>query len=49
MERKLFIRVAHDWEVNVFISFFNLLYSYRVRREGEDKLWLPYPKMGVRC
>jgi hypothetical protein len=26
-----FVRVAHDWEVDVFASFFNLLYSIRVR------------------
>jgi hypothetical protein len=31
--------VAHDWEVDVLASFFNLLYSYRVRWEGENKLW----------
>lgn len=34
-----FIKATHDWEVDVFTSFFNLLYSYRMRREGEDKLW----------
>jgi hypothetical protein len=34
-----FIRAAHNWDVDVFTSFFNLLYSYRVRWEGEDKLW----------
>ena len=38
--------MAHDWEVNVFTSFFNLLYSYRVRREGEDKLWWVPSKNG---
>ena len=25
-----FVRVTHDWEVDVFASFFNLLYSVRV-------------------
>lgn len=34
-----FIRATHNWEVDVFASFFNLLYSYRVRREGEGKIW----------
>ncbi len=29
-----FIRFVHDWEV----SFFNVLYSARVGREGEDRL-----------
>jgi hypothetical protein len=33
-----FIRAAHDWEMDVFALFFNLLYLYRVRREDEDKL-----------
>jgi hypothetical protein len=36
------IREAHDWEVDVFASFFNLLHSFRMRQEGEDKLrWVP--------
>jgi hypothetical protein len=34
-----FIRAVHEWEVDVFASLFNLLYSYRVRRKDEDKLW----------
>ena len=34
-----FVRVAYDWEVDVFVSFFNLLYSVRVRRGGDDKIW----------
>jgi hypothetical protein len=34
-----FFRAACDWEVNVLASFFTLLYSIRVRREGKDKLW----------
>jgi hypothetical protein len=29
-----FIRAAHDWEVDVFTLFFNLLYSLRLRQEG---------------
>jgi hypothetical protein len=44
-----FIRAAHDWEVDVFASFFNLLYSYRVRREDEDKLWWVLQKKGCSC
>lgn len=40
-----FVRAAHDWKVDVFALFFNLLYSLRVRREGEDKLcWIPSKK-----
>jgi hypothetical protein len=31
--------VAHDWEVDILASFFTLLYSIRVRSEGDDKLW----------
>jgi hypothetical protein len=34
-----FFRVAHDWEVDVLVSFFTLLYSTRVDHEGEDQLW----------
>lgn len=34
-----FIWAAHDWEVEVLASFFTLLYSIRVQREGKDKLW----------
>jgi hypothetical protein len=34
-----FIRVAHDWEADVLASFFTLLYSIRVGREGEDQPW----------
>jgi hypothetical protein len=42
-----FARAAYDWEVDVFASFFNLLYSVRVRRDDVDKLWWsPPPKTG---
>ncbi|XP_059462221.1 uncharacterized protein LOC132191291, partial [Corylus avellana] len=34
-----FSRGAHDWEVDVFASFFQLLHSARVRRGCEDRLW----------
>jgi hypothetical protein len=34
-----FIRATHDWDVEVLASFFTLLYSIRVRSEGDDKLW----------
>jgi len=34
-----FIRAAHDWEVDVLTSFFTLLYSTSLDRDGEDKLW----------
>jgi hypothetical protein len=38
----IFIRAAHDWEVEVFTSFFDLLYCYRLRQGGEDELrWVP--------
>jgi hypothetical protein len=35
-----FAREAHDWEVDVFASFFQILDSVIVRRGGEEKLWL---------
>ena len=39
------IEVAHDWELDFFISFFNLLYSLRLRPGGEGKLcWVPSKK-----
>jgi hypothetical protein len=31
-----FIKAAHNWEIDVLDLFFNLLYSIRVRQEGED-------------
>jgi hypothetical protein len=34
-----FIRAAHDWEVDVLASFFTLLYSNSLDRDGKDKLW----------
>jgi hypothetical protein len=40
-----FIRVAYDWEVDIFASFFNLLYSFSVSRGVEDKLcWVPFKR-----
>lgn len=37
-----FIKVAHDWEVEAFAMFFNLLYSSKAIQGGEDKLcWIP--------
>jgi hypothetical protein len=38
----LFTQPVHDWEVEVVSSFFELLYSQRVRHGGEDILcWIP--------
>jgi hypothetical protein len=34
-----FIREAHDWEVDDFVSFFQALHSVKVSRGSEDKLW----------
>jgi hypothetical protein len=33
-----FISLVHNWEVEVLASFYSLLYSQKLRREGEDKL-----------
>jgi hypothetical protein len=41
-----FARAAHDWEVDVFASFYKILYSARVRRESEDKMWWVPSKRG---
>lgn len=32
------IRTSYNWDVDVFASFFYLLYSLRLRYGGEDKL-----------
>lgn len=33
---------VHDWEVEIVSDFFELLYSPRVRQEGENKMcWIP--------
>ena len=34
-----FFLLVHDWELEVLASFYTLLYSHRMRREGEDKIW----------
>jgi hypothetical protein len=40
-----FLRAAHDWEADLFTSFFNLLYSLRLRRGGENRLcWVPFKR-----
>jgi hypothetical protein len=31
-----FVGAAHDWEVNIFASFFRVLYLGKVRLESED-------------
>jgi hypothetical protein len=34
-----FIRKTHDWELEVFASFLQVLHSVRVRQGCEDRLW----------
>ena len=34
-----FAKAAHNWEVDVFASFFRVLYLARMRQEREDRLW----------
>jgi hypothetical protein len=37
-----FIRVAHDWELESFDSFFSLLYTLKTHsREVDNLLWTP--------
>jgi hypothetical protein len=31
-----FFQLVHDWELEVLASF---LYSHKMSREGEDKIW----------
>jgi hypothetical protein len=33
------VREAHDWEVDVFASFFQVLHSAIVSRSRADRLW----------
>jgi hypothetical protein len=42
-----FSREAHDWEVDVFISFFQVVLSVMVRGGGGDRLWWVSSKRGL--
>jgi hypothetical protein len=42
-----FVREAHDWEVDVFASFFQVLHSSRVNRDRADRLWWVSSKKGL--
>jgi hypothetical protein len=42
-----FVRAAHDWEVDVFASFFQVLHSASVRRGCVDQLWWVPAKRGL--
>jgi hypothetical protein len=38
----LITQPVHNWEVEVVSRFFEMLYSHKVRCEGEDKIcWIP--------
>jgi hypothetical protein len=40
-----FLKAAHNWKVDVFTLFFNLLYPFRLRQSSEDKLcWVHFKK-----
>jgi hypothetical protein len=41
-----FIRATHNWDMNVFVLFFILLYSLRLRREVKTSFLEPPPKEG---
>jgi hypothetical protein len=41
-----FSKEAHDWEVEVFASFFQVLHSTRVRQGVADRLWWISSKRG---
>jgi hypothetical protein len=34
------LRYVHDWEVDLVIAIFDLLYSLKLRQGGEDSVWL---------
>jgi hypothetical protein len=39
--------VAHDWEVGVFASFFQVLHLVKVSRDRADRLWWVSFKKGL--
>jgi hypothetical protein len=43
----VFIRLIHDWEVEILASFYNCLYSLKLRGVGEDKLWWIHSSKGA--
>jgi len=42
-----FSREVHDWEIDVFAFFFQVLHSVSVRRGNEDRLWWVSSKKGL--
>jgi hypothetical protein len=42
-----FVREAHDWEVGVFASLFQVLHSAMVSRDCADRLWWVSSKKGL--
>jgi hypothetical protein len=42
-----FVRKTHDWEVDVFASFFQMLHSAMVSRDRADRLWWACSKKGL--
>jgi hypothetical protein len=42
-----FVREAHDWEVDDFVSFSQALHLVKVSRGSEDKLWWVSSKKGL--
>jgi hypothetical protein len=42
-----FAREVHDWKVDVFASFFQVLHSVKVRRGSKDQLWWISSKKGL--
>jgi hypothetical protein len=42
-----FVRAAHDWEVEVFASFFQVLYAVKVNRACEDQMRWASSKRGL--
>ena len=42
-----FIRPVQDWEIDLVIPFFDLLYSLKSRQGDEDKMLDPTPEAEV--
>jgi len=42
-----FAREAHDWEVDIFATFFQVLHSIKVKIGSANKLWWISSKKGM--
>ena len=42
------VKVVQDWEVDLVLPFFGVLYSFRWRQESEDCIrWIPFKEKEI--